>query len=224
MSEILRGPAYRIETERLVLRCFDPRDAVALKAAVDASLDHLRPWIPWARDEPQTLDQKVELLRQYRAKFDLGQDRLYGIFDRAETEVLGGTGLHDRVGEGAREIGYWIAARHARRGYASEAAGALVRVGFEVDLLERIELHCEPENAASAAVARKLGFRHDGTLRARLPRHGAPAASCMVWSMLREELAASPCSRGRLRAFDAIGRAVLEPAPPAPARSRSAFR
>lgn len=222
MSDLLRGPAYRIETERLVLRCFDPKDAAALKTAVDASLDHIRPWIPWARDEPQTLDQKVDLLRHYRGQFDLGRDRIYGIFDRAESELLGGTGLHDRVGEGARELGYWIAKSRARRGYTTEATSALVRAGFEVDLLERIELHCEPENVASVAVARKLGFTHDGTLRARLPRRGGPPADCMIWSMLREEYADSPCARAVATAFDAMGRRILDP--PGPSRPRSAFR
>ena len=222
MPDLQRGPAYRIETERLVLRCFDPRDAAALKAAVDASLDHIRPWIPWARDEPQTLDQKVELLRQYRGKFDLGQDRLYGIFDRTESELLGGTGLHDRVGEGARELGYWIAERHARKGFTTEATTALVRIAFEIDLLERVEIHCEPENEASVAVARKLGFQHDGTLRARLPRREGPPAACMTWSMLRAEFPESPCARSHSSAFDAIGRRILEP--PGPPRSRSAFR
>jgi hypothetical protein len=38
-------PPYRIETERLVVRCWEPRDAPLLKEAVDASLDHLRPWM-----------------------------------------------------------------------------------------------------------------------------------------------------------------------------------
>lgn len=222
MSDLLRGPAYRIETERLVLRCFDPRDAAALKAAVDASLDHIRPWIPWARDEPQTLDQKVEVLRSARGQFDLGRDRLYGVFDRSESELLGGVSLHDRVGEGARELGYWIGKEHARRGFTTEATSALVRAAFEVDLLERVEIHCEPENEPSVAVARKLGFRHDGTLRARLPRRDGPPASCMVWSLLRAEYAESPCARASCTAFDAIGRRILEP--PAPARSRSAFR
>lgn len=224
MSDLLRGPAYRIETERLVLRCFDPKDAAALKTAVDSSLEHIRPWIPWARDEPQTIDQKVELLRHYRGQFDLGQDRIYGIFDRSESELLGGTGLHDRVGEGARELGYWIAQRHARKGYATEATAALVRAGFEIDLLERIEIHCEPENVASVAVARKLGFRHDGTLRARLSRRDGLPADCMIWSMLRGEYAQSPCARSSSSSFDAIGRKLLEPAPPAPGRQKSAFR
>ena len=45
----------RIDTERLVLRRWRPADAPLLKAAVDASLTHLRPWTPWAVAEPTPL-------------------------------------------------------------------------------------------------------------------------------------------------------------------------
>jgi len=38
------GPAYRIHTSRLVLRCWHPQDAPLLKAAIDTNLEHLRPW------------------------------------------------------------------------------------------------------------------------------------------------------------------------------------
>ena len=42
-----RPPApYRIETGRLVLRCYEPDDAPLLKEAVDASIEHLLPWMP----------------------------------------------------------------------------------------------------------------------------------------------------------------------------------
>jgi RimJ/RimL family protein N-acetyltransferase len=224
MSDLHRGPAYRIVTERLVLRCYEPRDAPLLKAAVDASLDHLLPWLPWARDEPQSLDAKVDLLRQFRGKFDLGQDFVYGVFDPAESEILGGCGFHSRLGEGAREIGYWIAKRHSAKGLATEAAAALVRVGFEIDRLERLEIHCDPENVKSAAVARKLGFHHDGTLRSRIARRQGPPGDRMIWSMLRAEYAESPCARSTVTAFDAIGRDLLEPSQPAARKSRSAFR
>lgn len=223
MSEILHGPAYRIETERLVLRCHEPRDAEMLKAAVDASLEELLPWVPWARDEPQTIDAKVELLRQIRGKFDLGQELLYAILDPRESEVIGGCGLHPRVGPEARELGYWIATGHAGKGLATEAAAALVRVGFEIEHLERLEVHCEPENFRSIAIPRKLGFRHDGTLRARIVRRDGMVADRMIWSMLAAEFPESPCARARARAFDAIGREILAlPAQAAP-RARSAF-
>jgi hypothetical protein len=39
---------YRIETDRLVIRCYQPSDAAMLLAAITESLDHLRPFMPWA--------------------------------------------------------------------------------------------------------------------------------------------------------------------------------
>jgi RimJ/RimL family protein N-acetyltransferase len=72
--------------------------------------------MPWAHHEPESLDDKVQRLRSFRAKFDLDRDYVYGIFDSDEKVVLGGTGLHKRIGEGAREIGYWIHQHHVGRG------------------------------------------------------------------------------------------------------------
>jgi len=60
--------------------------------------------MPWAHNEPQTLEEKVELVRGFRGQFDTDQDYVYGIFSRDESEVLGGTGLHKRHGEDAFEI------------------------------------------------------------------------------------------------------------------------
>src|SRR4051794_9877759 len=65
-------PPYRIETERLVLRCWDPADSDALDEAVAESLDELRPWMPWAADP--TVEPTHEVLRRFRAAFDLGEE------------------------------------------------------------------------------------------------------------------------------------------------------
>jgi len=221
------GPAYRIVTERLCLRCFEPADAPAVKAAIDASLDHLTPWLPWAREEPQPLDEKVELLRRFRGRFDLGKDFVYGLFARdgqGAPALLGAAGLHKKQASELRELGYWLAAGHLGRGLATEAVAALVRVAFEVDRVERVEIRCDAENAASAAVARRLAFVHEGTLRARAaPRYPRPRGT-MVWSLHPEEHAAGPSARAACEAFDALDRPLLE-LPRAPtARRGSAFR
>ncbi len=70
MSDTTLGPAYRIHTERLVLRCWQPADAHLLKAAIDESIEHLSPWMPWIAEEPTELTAKVELIRKCRGKFD----------------------------------------------------------------------------------------------------------------------------------------------------------
>jgi len=202
------APAYRIQTPRLVLRCWQPADAPLLADAVTASLDHLRPWLPWAQAEPEELETRVQRLREFRAKFDTDQDYVYAIFSPDEREVVGGTGLHTRVGQGALEIGYWISVRHAGRGYATEAAAALTRAGFEIHGVERMEIRCDPRNERSASVPRKLGYTHDATLRARLRGVDGAPRDTMMWSLLRDEYPASP-SAAPLEAFDAAGRRLL---------------
>src|SRR6185436_1084270 len=129
-----------------------------------------------------------------------------------------------RVGDGAREIGYWIATAHAGKGLATESTGALVRVGFEVERLERVEIHCDPANVRSLAIPRKLGFRHEGTLRARTPRRRGEPADRMIWTILAAEYPETPCARAALRAFDALGRTILESTGEAPPPGRSGFR
>jgi RimJ/RimL family protein N-acetyltransferase len=203
------GPAYRVHTPRLVLRCWKPRDAPLLKTAIDASLEHLREWMPWAEDEPQDLQAKISLMRRFRGRFDLGQDFVYGIFNRDESAVVGGTGLHTRVGEEAFEIGYWIHVDHINRGFATEAAGALTRVAFEVNDARRVEIHCDPENERSAAVARKLGFVHEATLRRRARTPEGELRDTMIWTLLAEEYPDSVASDVEIEAFDGMGRRIM---------------
>ena len=209
MTTSFPGPAYRIVTARLVVRCYNPADAPLLKAAVDDSLDHLSPWMPWAQASSD-LQSTIALLRYFRGNFDLGQDFVYGIFNLDETRCLGGTGLHTRPGPGAREIGYWIRKDSINQGLATEVAAALTRVAFEIDHVARVEIHCDPENARSAAVARKLGYTHDATLRQRLLlRDDAPARDTMIWSLLKAEYPSSPAAAADIAAYDAAQRCIL---------------
>jgi RimJ/RimL family protein N-acetyltransferase len=179
-----------------------------LKDAIDSSVEYLRPWLPWARNEPVPLAEKIELLRRFRGNFDLGEDFVYGLFSPDETSVVGGSGLHQRVGPDAFEIGYWIRASEVGRGLATEAAGALTRVGLEVCGAERIEIRVEPANEASLAVPRRLGFAEEGTLRRRLDAGDGVRRDAVVFSMFRDDLVRTPASAVSFEAFDAIGARV----------------
>ena len=161
---------YRIVTDRLVIRCYDPRDAPLLKEATDASLDHLRPWMPWAHDEPQTLEQMVALIRRFRGRFDLGEDFVYGIFERDESRLLGGTGLH-RINWDLRtfEIGYWLRRSAEGQGYVREAVQLLTRLAFEKPAANRVEIMMDTRNVRSRNVPERLGYVLEGTLRNKMP-------------------------------------------------------
>jgi len=199
---------YRIETERLVLRCYEPRDAALVKDAIDSSLDHLRAWMPWVENEPQTLEEKTDLLKTFRSQFDLGDNFVMGIFSADESQVVGGTGLHPRVEQSGLEIGYFIRASATRQGYVTESTAALTRVGFEICGADRIEIRIDPENEASKGVPRKLGFAEEATLRRRLPgKTGGPLRDVTLFTMFREDF--DPAIAPELRAFDASGRQLL---------------
>jgi RimJ/RimL family protein N-acetyltransferase len=200
-------PPYRIVSERLVLRCWEPRDAPLLKDAVDSSIEHLLPWMPWAVHEPQSLQEKVDLLRQFRGNFDLGKDFVYGIFAADESEAVGGTGLHTRIGDQAYEIGYWIRASRAGAGVATEATAALTRVAFELTDVERLEIRCDPANERSRAIPRKLGYTEEATLRRRL-NYPEPR-DVVVYSLFREDFGSSPAAGTAVEAYDAAGVRVL---------------
>ncbi|MGB8981892.1 MAG: GNAT family protein [Anaerolineales bacterium] len=204
----LSNPAYRIETKRLLVRCYNPVDAPLLAEVVTANIEHLRPWMPWAYAEPEPIEEKVQRLKRFRANFDLGENFVYGIFNPENTRLLGGTGLHPRIGERQLEIGYWIDKDFINQGLVTESTAALIKVAFELMHVHRIEIHCDPANAASAAIPRKLGFMHEGTLRAKTPFLERWSDS-MVWGLLESEYPDSPSAQTEIKVFDADGQQVL---------------
>lgn len=209
MSEqLIHNPAYRIETERLVVRCYQPGDVELLANSVAQSVDHLKPWMPWAHAEPEAFEVKVDRVQRFRGEFDLGEDFIYGIFNPDETLLLGGTGLHTRIGDGQLEIGYWIHKDYINQGLVTESTAALVKVAFEIVRIHRVEIHCDPGNLASAAIPRKLGFTHEGTLRAKT-RFLDHWSDSMIWGLLDVDYPDSPSCKAGIRVFDFRGNPML---------------
>jgi RimJ/RimL family protein N-acetyltransferase len=203
------GPVYRVMTPRLVVRCYTPSDAPVVQRAIDASLPDLRRFMPWAEREPEGVEAKTERLRQFRGSFDLGQDFVYGIFDASETECIGGAGLHTRQGPMIRELGYWIATAHTKNGYATEACNALLQVAFRIDRVPRAEIRCDPRNAASVAVAKKVGMKLEGQLRANTIAPDGSVRDTLLFSALQAELDELPGRGLAIQAFGAVGERLL---------------
>ena len=193
-----------------MIRCWSPEDAPLAKAAIDSSLDHLRLWMPWAHAEPTTVEEKAKLLRFFRDSFDRGEDFVYGILDHDGSEVIGGTGLHTRVGPGAFEIGYWISASRGGAGLATESTAALTRVAFEVCGVDRMEIHVDPRNERSSAIPIKLGYPEEVRLRRRLPPlPGGEPRDAVYYTLFRNAYPGTPSAAAQLEAFDATGARVL---------------
>jgi len=148
----------RVTPADVELRPLTPADAELLGRAVQESLEHLRPWMPWAGAEPVALQERRALLERWAAEEAAGGDRYRGIFVRGE--LVGSGGLHGRVGPGAWEIGYWVHAGHVRRGVATAAVARLAAEAFSDPEVTHVEIHHDLANTASGGVAERAGFRH----------------------------------------------------------------
>jgi RimJ/RimL family protein N-acetyltransferase len=185
-SDPNRGPVTlsfpdRIATPRTVLRSWRYGDAAELKAGLDRNATHLVPWIPWATGEAVPLADAESRTRRFADEFADGTNFTWSIRSTDETQLLGGAGLHPRIGPGGVEIGYWIDRDHTGRGLATEVAATLVEVAFSSPEVDRIEIHCDQRNVPSARIPERLGFA-----LARL-EPTADAVTLMIWRMLRGE-------------------------------------
>lgn len=201
-----RAPAYKLLTDRTVVRCYDPKDAPLVQESVVRNKAHLAPFMGWALREPITIDERVNQLRNFRGRFDLEDDFFYGIF-APDGSFLGSTGLHPRCGPRGIEIGYWIDQAHAGRGIITEVAAALAKHAL-LDLgLERVEIHCDPENHPSNRIAEKLGFTREGVLRRRFPYTEHVLRDVVHWTLFRDDVGrAARVNWARYQALDALDR------------------
>ena len=177
----------RIVTPRLVIRCKSPADAPLLKDALDSSLDHLRPWMPWAHDEPSSIEALESRMAKFQADFEAGRDWPYGIFSADESQILGGTGFHPRGAADEIEIGYWIRVSAEGQGYITECVCALTKAAFGSPGISKVIIKCDPTNTRSAAVPKRVGYHFAGLLPTASPTDAR--SQDMVWHMTRESFA-----------------------------------
>lgn len=89
---------------------------------------------------------------------------VFAIVDARSGELVGCCGVDDWTGEDVAQFGYWLAAPARGQGYATRAALLMTRCLFEQGAA-RVFLTIVAENHGSAAVARRAGFEHEGTMR-----------------------------------------------------------
>jgi len=146
----------RIEADGLLLRRWTVDDAEALGRLVTENAEHLRPWMPWMAEEPKTLAERIALIRRWEEEWSAGGDVVLAVVRGGE--LAGSCGMHRRIGSGGVELGYWIALPHVRQGVATATATALTETALALPRIDRVEIHHDTNNRASAGIPAKLGF------------------------------------------------------------------
>ena len=161
VQSALRLYSMQIQTQRLFLREFVTSDWQAV-LAYQSDPRYLRfyEWEHRTESEVRAFVQRFVNLQneQPRTKYQLAIT-LNG-------QLIGNCGVRfDRANSRVAELGYEIAPDYWRKGYASEAARAMLALGFDTLNAHRIDAWCIAENIASANLLEKLGFKREGVVR-----------------------------------------------------------
>jgi ribosomal-protein-alanine N-acetyltransferase len=150
-----------LETERLQLRAFRMEDADDLFSWMsDPQMPVYTDWEPHA-----TVEDSREMIRKRLQRAAEGRMAGFAVVLKEEGRVIGGISVHPRWPTGLASMGYDIGRAYWNRGYATEAAKAVIAYAFDAMGVNRVEAHCYPENEASLRVMLKAGMTHEGTLR-----------------------------------------------------------
>jgi ribosomal-protein-serine acetyltransferase len=178
----MERPAPTLSYGQITLRRWRAADAQLVWRLVRESLEHLRPWMPWAaRYDP---DSSEAFARQCEQDWQSGAGFNYAITTGGQ--AVGSCGLMARIGPGGLEIGYWVHPDYTRRGLASDAAAALSEAAFALPGIDRVEIVHDEANIASAGVPRKLGFT-EVEKRQSAAEAAAPGetGTSVVWRLTR---------------------------------------
>jgi RimJ/RimL family protein N-acetyltransferase len=175
-------PDEVIEHGPVTLRRFRADDLDALSGAVMESLDHLRPWMPWAA--AYTRESAAQYLDGSIRNWADGTEYNYAIM--ADGALAGNISLMARIGPGGLEIGYWVHRAYTRRGLATAASAALVEQAFRLPGVDRVEIVHDELNVASGKIPRKLGFTQIERRPLDPPSPGGSSVG-LVWRLLKTQ-------------------------------------
>jgi ribosomal-protein-serine acetyltransferase len=151
-----------ITRDSLLIRSWQESDADGLGHAVFDNLDHIRPWLPWARGLPDDPAGVLEAIRQWLVEGVAKPDEAVGLF--IDGDVVGGSGLHPRIGPG----------------------GALTDQAFGRPDIDRVEIHHDKANIASGGIPRALGFSLVEEV-AEAPQTPQQSGVHLIWRLTRAQ-------------------------------------
>ncbi len=162
-------PLPTLVTERLVLRPFAPTDAAEVqrlagaREIADTTLNIPHPYPDGAA---------AAWIARHPGAWAARETLTLAVTERGSGALVGAVGLMLHLPDSRAELGYWIGVPWWNRGYATEAARALVAHGFGALQLHRIMARHLVRNPASGRVMQKLGMEREGVLRQHVRKWG----------------------------------------------------
>lgn len=175
--------------DTFTIRSYALGDGPLLAEAVNASYEHLKRFMVWAKPHTEEIEAE-QTVRRFRGEYLLSTNFTLGIFAPDGKRQLGGSGFHLHEGElsnRAAEIGMWIRADAARQGLGPQVLRAILTWGFSEWPWDRLTWRCNELNVASRRTAEKAGMQLEGRFRAAVLLPDGTRETTLAFAALREE-------------------------------------
>lgn len=194
MMAVAETPKYRtlipmfdeLRGERVLLRPFRPEDAEAHAEAVMESREHLLPWLRWAATY-ESVDDSRDAIARFTARWLTRESLTVGLWEIATGRFLGGAHLGPDWTVPKFEIGYWLRASAAGRGYMTEAVRLFTDYAFASLDAKRVFIRCDARNTRSAAVSERLGFPREAHLRNDVVAYDGALRDTLIYAVTPDE-------------------------------------
>jgi ribosomal-protein-serine acetyltransferase len=173
--------SWRID-ERTVVRTLTLDDAEAVYRAIDENRDRLRPYMPWEQTTRSPDDVRAFIERSLVSPTDEDANGIWVV-----EEFAGSVGLRVDPQMNTGEIGYWNVLSFEGQGLVTKACKLFIDHGFRERKLHRIEIHAAADNLRSRAVAERLGFTLEATVRDGHRRPDDTYVDQVVYGLLESE-------------------------------------
>jgi len=176
-SEVFAGimpPGRQLFAARICMRRCHKLDAPELMRLYKKNRIFLNTWLQ-PQPEMLRIENFQKMIAEEHRMARRGERLDLGIFSLDDDALIGRIALHsvDYGIQRSAGLSYWLDESHTGKGLIKEALATLVSFAFEEACLHRVWLNISIENQPSLAVARRLGFKKEGTLRQSLFINGA---------------------------------------------------
>jgi len=151
----------------------------------DKNREHLKEWLPWVESTIKVEDTKEFIATSLKEYADNGTIEA-PIFYNGKLIGMISLIVYKKHNLKKADIGYWLDKDYTGKGIITKCAKKLLDIGFNRYNLVKITIHCDPKNKNSCNVAKRLGFKLDGTLRNEAKVSGK-IVDLNIFSMLKEE-------------------------------------
>lgn len=173
----------RFETQRLLVRPFDMHDAEQLHEIL--SQEEVMRYLP---EDVMSMEEVKGIISKLISYYDENSPRhivkltLAAVL-KENQQIIGWCGLGPlEINLEEIEIYYGLSKHHWGKGFATEAAKAMLRCGFDYLRLDPIVAVTKPENTASARVLERLGMVYRKRV-GKLPENQRFYEGCLYFSL-----------------------------------------